>query len=110
MPMPRTASNSGRTDSVSAAPLNNLRAARTQALLSGEPSVVTMLVQAGGNGHDVPTAWPGHLDVVASGGRPLVSVLDEALAPVDREVFRRQIRYDAQASAQTPATPAAAAK
>ena len=28
-------------------------------------------------------------------GRPAVSVLDEALAPVDREVFRRQIQYDA---------------
>jgi len=28
-------------------------------------------------------------------GRPLVSVLDEALAPVDRDVFRRQVQYDA---------------
>jgi hypothetical protein len=28
--------------------------------------------------------------------RPLDSVLDEALAPVDRDVFRRQVRYDAQ--------------
>lgn len=28
-------------------------------------------------------------------GRPLVSVLDEALAPVDRDVFRRELRYDA---------------
>lgn len=26
--------------------------------------------------------------------RPLESVLDEALAPVDRDVFRRQVRYD----------------
>ena len=26
-------------------------------------------------------------------GRPLVSVLDEAMAPVDRDVFRRQNRY-----------------
>lgn len=49
-------------------------------------------------------------------GRPLVSVLDEALAPVDRDVFRRQVSYDAQthaqmqASAQTQATPAPAAK
>ncbi len=39
-------------------------------------------------------------------GRPTVSVLDEVLAPVDREVFRRQIQYDAAAH---PA-PAAAAK
>jgi hypothetical protein len=28
-------------------------------------------------------------------GRPLDSVIDEALAPVDRDVFRRQVRYDA---------------
>ena len=39
-------------------------------------------------------------------GRPPVSVLDEALAPVDREVFRRQIDYDAQAQARV--APAAA--
>src|SRR4051812_141385 len=38
-------------------------------------------------------------------GRPLVSVLDEALAPVDRDVFRREVRYDAQSR---PTTPAAA--
>jgi hypothetical protein len=39
-------------------------------------------------------------------GRPLGSVLDEALAPVDRDVFRRQVRYDAMAqpSAAAPAT------
>jgi hypothetical protein len=30
--------------------------------------------------------------------RPALSVLDEALAPVDRDVFRRQIRYHAQMS------------
>jgi len=28
-------------------------------------------------------------------GRPMVSVLDEVLTPVDRDVFRRQIQYDA---------------
>ena len=39
-------------------------------------------------------------------GRPLVSVLDEALAPVDRDVFRRQVTYDAQAQARVGA-PAA---
>ncbi|WP_198414822.1 hypothetical protein [Piscinibacter terrae] len=55
-------------------------------------------------------------------GRPLVSVLDEALAPVDRDVFRRQVKYDALAfprdaepataakAAATPAAPAPAAK
>jgi len=37
-------------------------------------------------------------------GRPPGGVLDEVLAPVDRDVFRRQVRYDAMA---TP--PAAAA-
>jgi uncharacterized membrane protein len=54
----------------------------------------------------VPWKKPGAGDL---SGRPLVSVLDEALMPVDREVFRRQVRYDAQAVAQTPA-PAAPAK
>jgi len=29
------------------------------------------------------------------GGRPGASVLDEALAPVDRDVFRRQVQYGA---------------
>ena len=57
----------------------------------------------------MPWKKPGAGDL---SGRPLVSVLDEALAPVDREVFRRQVRYDAQAVAQTPApaAPAAPAK
>ena len=48
----------------------------------------------------VPWKKPGAGDLT---GRPLVSVLDEALAPLDREVFRRQVRYDAQAVAQVPA-------
>ncbi len=45
-------------------------------------------------------------------GRPVQSVLDEALAPVDREVFRRQVGYNAQVAAraaaavQAPAAPA----
>ncbi|MGZ8259739.1 MAG: hypothetical protein ACXWUL_04200 [Caldimonas sp.] len=51
----------------------------------------------------VPWKKPGAGDL---SGRPLVSVLDEALAPVDREVFRRQVRYDAQAVAQTQAQAA----
>jgi hypothetical protein len=57
----------------------------------------------------VPWKKPGAGDL---SGRPLVSVLDEALAPLDREVFRRQVRYDAQAVAQVPgpAAPAAPAK
>ncbi|GEM_PF-246887 len=33
-------------------------------------------------------------------GRPVVSVLDEALAPVDRDVFRRQVQYDALVQAR----------
>jgi len=57
----------------------------------------------------VPWKKPGAGDL---SGRPLVSVLDEALMPLDREVFRRQVRYDAQAVSQTPApaTPAPPAK
>ena len=51
-------------------------------------------------------------------GRPVHSVLDEALAPVDREVFRRQVDYGTQVQARasstagannTPATATAAA-
>jgi hypothetical protein len=44
---------------------------------------------------------PGELS-----GRPVESVLDEALAPVDRDVFRRQVRYDAQ-TRPVDAAPAA---
>lgn len=45
----------------------------------------------------------------AMSGRPVASVLDEALAPVDRDVFRRQVQYDAQLSPQTPPKSAAPA-
>jgi len=43
-------------------------------------------------------------------GRPVVSVLDEALAPVDRDVFRRQVQYDAlvrPAATTAPIAPVA---
>ena len=55
----------------------------------------------------VPWKKPGPGDL---SGRPLVSVLDEALSPVDRDVFRRQVRYDGQAVSRSavPATPAPA--
>jgi hypothetical protein len=29
-------------------------------------------------------------------GKPVASILDEALAPLDRDVFRRQVRYEGQ--------------
>jgi hypothetical protein len=41
--------------------------------------------------------------------RPMQSVLDEALAPIDRDVFRRQVRYDSMVQEKAPA-PAAPAK
>ena len=50
-------------------------------------------------------------------GRPVQSVLDEALSPVDREVFRRQVDYNSHVQARVapvvpivpiaPAVPAA---
>jgi hypothetical protein len=40
-------------------------------------------------------------------GRPVEGVLDEALAPVDRDVFRRQLHYNRVI--QNQAAPAAAA-
>lgn len=41
--------------------------------------------------------------------RPLESVLDEALAPVDRDVFRRQVRYDGLIQSRAPAPNSTAA-
>jgi hypothetical protein len=46
-------------------------------------------------------------------GRPVDSLLDDALAPIDRDVFRRQVQYDAmtRAAASVSATaPATAAE
>jgi hypothetical protein len=40
------------------------------------------------------------------GGRPAKSLINEVLAPVDRDVFRRQNRYFAALQAQAAATPA----
>lgn len=39
-------------------------------------------------------------------GRPSLSVMDEAMAPVDRDVFRRQVNYDTQTQAARPSAPA----
>jgi len=47
---------------------------------------------------------PGQLS-----GRPVQSVLDEALAPVDRAVFRRQVDYNTQVQDRAQAAAAAAA-
>ncbi|MCU0774093.1 MAG: hypothetical protein MUC74_06180 [Ideonella sp.] len=43
-------------------------------------------------------------------GRPTTSLLDEVLSPLDRDVFRRQVGYDAQLQprAAAPPTPARA--
>lgn len=43
---------------------------------------------------------PGQLS-----GKPVASVLDEALAPIDREVFRRQVDYTAQINTRNNPTP-----
>jgi len=43
-------------------------------------------------------------------GRPLASVLDEALAPIDRDVYRRQLQYDAQQAPPKNPAPAPAAR
>jgi hypothetical protein len=42
-------------------------------------------------------------------GRPVQSVLDEALAPIDRDVFRRQVQYDASTRVES-AAPASEGK
>ena len=43
-------------------------------------------------------------------GKPVASVLDEALAPIDRDVFRRQVNYDAQLAPKAESTGAAPAR
>ena len=42
-------------------------------------------------------------------GRPLISVLDEALAPIDRDVFRREVQYDTLTRPRVAPAPAATA-
>ena len=49
--------------------------------------------------------WKKPLPGVSS-GKPLVSVLDEAMAPIDRDVFRRQVQYDTLVQARAPADAA----
>lgn len=49
------------------------------------------------------TPTPGDLS-----SRPLVSVLDETPAPLDRDVFRRRMKYEAQTRAQVTAVSATA--
>ncbi len=39
-------------------------------------------------------------------GKPVTSVIDEALAPIDRDVFRRQVQYDTQLAATQAAANA----
>ena len=46
--------------------------------------------------------WKKPLPALLS-GRPVASVLDEALAPIDREVFRREVSYDNQIHPRTAA-------
>jgi hypothetical protein len=53
----------------------------------------------------VPWKDPG---LAEPAGRPLNSLVDEALAPVDRDVFRRQMRYFDQLYAGEEAPGAAA--
>jgi hypothetical protein len=55
----------------------------------------------------VPWKDPGAAEPA---GRPLNSLLDEALGPVDREVFRRQMRYFDQLYAPAAAGPGDGAK
>ena len=42
---------------------------------------------------------PGELS-----GKPLASVLDDLMTPIDRDVFRRHVNYDQQLAAPKPST------
>lgn len=44
-----------------------------------------------------------------SSSRPPVSVIDEVLAPIDRDEFRRQLSFNAQLAKTAPASPPATA-
>jgi hypothetical protein len=48
---------------------------------------------------------PGELS-----GKPVNSVLDDLLSPVDRDVFRRHMNYDQQLNAAKPAVAQAATR
>lgn len=50
----------------------------------------------------VPWKKPMAGDLV---GRPLISVIDEALAPLDKDVFRRELEYDAALRSRLAAKP-----
>lgn len=54
----------------------------------------------------VPWKKPLHGNM---GGRAVTGVVDEALAPIDREVLRRQVSYDAQIRAAVAGAGATAA-
>lgn len=54
----------------------------------------------------VPWKKPAPGDLTS---RPPESVLDEALAPVDRDVFRRQVRYDGLVRSRAAMSEGAAA-
>jgi hypothetical protein len=41
-------------------------------------------------------------------GKPVNSVLDDLMAPIDRDVFRRHVNYDQQLGATKPAAAATA--
>ena len=47
---------------------------------------------------------PGELS-----GKPLNSVLDDLMSPIDRDVFRRHVNYDQQLAPSKPSTPTLAA-
>lgn len=54
----------------------------------------------------VPWKKPQPGDLV---GRPVQSLLDEALAPIDRDVFRRQVDYHGQLQGRPPNSATASA-
>ncbi|HUN93451.1 MAG TPA: hypothetical protein VMU33_15485 [Burkholderiaceae bacterium] len=83
------------TAAATAAPSAEDRAALEQSHVIGNRELPKVL-------YIVPWKRPAPGDL---SGRPIESVLDEALAPLDRDVFRRQIRYDAQVEAP-PVSPA----
>lgn len=90
-PAPATATRRG----AAAAPATTDRATIDRAQIIGNRELPKVL-------YIVPWRAP---DAAMPDQRPPNSVLDEALAPIDRDVFRRQLRFDAATQARAAIPP-----
>jgi hypothetical protein len=96
-PRPATATRRAPGAAPAAAPATTDRATIDRAQIIGNRELPKVL-------YIVPWRAP---DAAMPDLRPPNSVLDEALAPIDRDVFRRQLRFDAATQARAAIPPPA---